>query len=66
MNSKEQSLNQVYGLTKAYHCDIDDETQRCKKCHTHIKDLIGKLKLCVVVGKEEADSYSLGDDNDWK
>lgn len=59
-------LNQLYGLSKAYQCDIDDKTKRCKKCRTHIDDLIGKPKLCAVMGAEEVAKFRLGDDNDWK
>lgn len=59
-------LNKLYGLTKVYQCDLDDKTQKCKKCHTHIKDLIGKPKLCTVVGAEEFANLRIGNDNDWK
>lgn len=59
-------LNKLYGLTKVYHCDLDDKTQCCKKCHKHIYELIGQLKLCAVIGKEEVANFRIGNDNDWK
>jgi hypothetical protein len=59
-------LNKLYGLGEIYQCDLDDKTQRCRKCHQHINDLVGKPKLCAVIGTEEVANFRIGDDNDWK
>lgn len=46
-------INQQLGLDKIYQHDFDDKTGKCKKCHQHYKKLLGGLKLCPVIGKEE-------------
>lgn len=50
-SSRPMTLNEKYGLTEIYHCDFDDKTGVCKKCHK--PPTPGALKLCAVIGKEE-------------
>lgn len=53
MPQNQQALNEKYKLTEIYHHDIDDKTKKCKKCHKNISELIGRIKLCPVIGVEE-------------
>lgn len=40
------TYNEQLGLTEVYQHDIDDKTEKCKKCHKPVKELFGGLKLC--------------------
>jgi len=59
---KNPNLNKKYGLTKAYHHDLDEKGV-CKKCHRPVRELEGKLKLCSVIGREEVSN--LRNPDEW-
>jgi hypothetical protein len=46
-------INKQLGLTEIYQHDFDDHSKRCKKCHKTLDDLMGGLKVCAVIGREE-------------
>lgn len=50
-------INKQLGLTEVYQHDFEDNSKRCKKCHKPLAELVGELKLCPVIGKEEVAKF---------
>lgn len=56
------TLNERYGLSKPHHHDLNGIGE-CKKCNKHVSKI--KLKLCLIMGKEEVAQLSDPISDSW-